>query len=114
MGKLGFFRPTMMPSDYKMIHDDVGSSCFICLVLRLYEDAMNAPPGAPGPALNSAVPGAAAMLGRGPGGPRPPPPPAMAHHMPHHPAMQPNPYYNVTWRSVPPGGECGSDNIFGG
>lgn len=103
-----------MPSDYKMIHDDVGSSCFICLVLRLYEDAMNAPPGAPGPALNSAVPGAAAMLGRGPGGPRPPPPPAMAHHMPHHPAMQPNPYYNVTWRSVPPGGECGSDNIFGG
>ncbi len=49
---------------------------------------MNAPAGAPGPA----VPGPAAMLGRGP---RPPPPPAMAHHMPH-PAMQPNPYYNVT------------------
>jgi len=67
---------------------------------KLYEDAMNAPPGAPGPALNSAVPGAAAMLGRGPGGPRPPPPPAMAHHMPHHPAMQPNPYYNAMYGAM--------------
>lgn len=65
---------------------------------RLYEDAMNAPPGATAPPTMPggipAHPAAAMMAGKGL---RPPPPPA--HMGMHHPPMPqpPNAYYNVTW-----------------